>query len=450
MLKRHTWVVVAVIVVLTFVLWQTKVIKTEKNSSEKVVEIVTWEGELVGDEASVKIAREIRAEFDRTYPNIKVIRRSAPSGDERKVFATAMAGGTAPDLADIPGVDTRTYIEQGFAADITDLIEGWKDSSEIYPNMLEPVKKDGRYYGIPREYYMMLLAYRRDLFEKAGLNPEKPPRDWDELAADAKILTNRAQNRYGYGLMGMDYCAWHFMDFVWQAGGDFMKVDPKTKIMKTTFQEKPGVKALQFYKDLRWKYNVIQNNVLQDINDLVNDFVTGRSAMYKFYAQDMPNLINNGLTTEQIGLAPQPAGPSGESASQMAPRVYIINPTISEAKQKAAFEYIKYMISKETMIKRWKLEEKYGILAPTIPIWQGMLQSDCVKFPAEWSLAIEEQSKYARPEPFFPYWDKVKQYLVQPIQAVLLKKNADSAWEMEKTAAKVQQDLFDKFGPVDF
>ena len=96
-MKRYTWVVVAIFIVLGLVLWQAKVIKTEKSSSGKVVEIVTWEGELVGDDASVKIAREIRAEFDRTHPNIKVIRRSAPSGDERKVFATAMAGGTAPD-----------------------------------------------------------------------------------------------------------------------------------------------------------------------------------------------------------------------------------------------------------------------------------------------------------------------------------------------------------------
>lgn len=441
-MKRYMGVLLLVLLVSVFAITGCK-FGSRSTSEEKQVTIVTWEGELVGDEPNVKIEREIREEFDRTHPHIKVIRRSKPSGDERKVFATAMAGGTAPDLSDIPGVDTRTYIEQGFAADITGLLKEWGQLDEIYPNLLEPVIKDGKYYGLPREYYLMLLAYRTDLYEKAGLDPAKPPKNWDELAQYAQQLTNKAENRYGYGMLGMDYCAWHFMDFVWQAGGDFMRVDPKSKKMIATFQEKPGVEALQYYKDLRWKYDVIQKNVLQDINELKNDFIAGRSAMYKFYAQDMANLINSGLTNDQIGLAPLPAGPSGKHASQMAPRVYIINPTANKETQRAAFEYVKYHISKETMEKRWKLQEKYGMLAPATPIWKGLLQSDIIDFPEQWSVAIEEQSKHARPEPFFPYWDKVKQYLVQPIQAVLLNKDVDPAQEMKKCARKVQVELFD-------
>ena len=445
-IMKKLWYGIAIAFILVIAIWgiigRGGLQKTK--GTDDVITIVTWEGELIGDAADVKVTRALREEFDRTHPNIKVIRRSAPTGEERKVFATAMAGGTAPDLADIPGVDTRTYIEQGFADDMTDLIRDWGEIDNIYPNMLQPVLKDGKYYGLPREYYIMLLAYRTDLFKQVGLDPQEPPADWNEMIEYAKVLTNRAENRYGFGMMGMDFCAWHFM-----AGGDFMRVDPKTKVMKAIFDEKPGVTALQFYKDLRWKHNVIQNNVLQDVKELVSDFVTGRSAMYKFYAQDMPRLLSQGLTAEQIGLAPLPAGPSGKSVSQMAPRVYIINPTISPEKKRAAFEYIKYNVSKEAMIKRWKLQEKYGVLAPATPIWKGLLQSEHVDFPSQWSTAIEEQSKYSRPEPFFPYWDKVKQYLVQPIQAVLLNKNADPAKEMKACASKVQRELFDKVGPVE-
>ena len=338
-MKKNLWLgLLVVVVVIGIIVGVQRRGDKQETAGDGVVTIVTWEGELVGDAPDVKVAREIREEFDRTHPHIKVIRRSAPSGEERRNFATAMAGGTGPDLADIPGVDTRTYIEEGFTADITEFLEEWGELDNIYPNMLEPVVKDGRYYGIPREYYMMLLAYRTDLYREVGLDPQKPPKNWEELAQYAQQLTDKSQNRYGFGLMGMDYCAWHFMDYVWQAGGDFMRIDPETKKMIAIFHEEPGVAALQFYKDLRWKYDVIQNNVLQDINDLVNDFVTGRSAMYKFYAQDMSKLIKMGLTTEQIGLAPLPAGPANIHVSQMAPRVYIINPTISKEKQRAAFD----------------------------------------------------------------------------------------------------------------
>ena len=448
-MQKKKWIIIAIIsLVVIGSLWGLKGGK-EVNKEKKVVEIITWEGELVGDAPNVKVMRAIREEFDSTHPNIKVIRRSSPSGEERKVFATAMAGGTGPDLAEIAGVDTRTYIEQGFTAEITDLIKDWGECNNIYPNMLEPVLKDGKYYGIPREFYLMHLIYRTDLFEKVGLDPQKPPRTWEELIEYAERLTDHSQNKYGFALVGMDYCGWHFMDYLWQAGGEFMEVDPKTKMMKATFDQEPGVVALQFYKDLRWKHNVIQKNVLQDYGDLSTDFVAGRAAMYKFYAQDLPHFINLGLTPDQIGLAPLPAGPTGISVSQMASRVYIINPTISKEKQQAAFEYIKYLVSKETMINTWKLREKYGILSPSIPIWKGLQQSNLVDFPENWSNAIEEQSKYARSEPFFPYWGKVKQYLIQPIQAVLLKRDADPQIEMKKCADRVQKELFDPVGPVD-
>ena len=449
-MKKNSWIVLGIVIIIGVAGFYAKKDKNQEVvDPNKVVEVITWEGELIGEDPATKVAREIREEFDRTHPHIKVIRRTKPAGQERKVFATAMAGGTGPDLAEIPGVDTRTYIEQGFVADLTDFLKEWGELENLYPNMLEPVKKDGRYYGLPREYYVMLLAYRTDLYEKAGLDSQKPPQTWEEFGKYGNKLTNRAKNQYGFGIRGDDLCAFHFIDYVWQAGGDFMRVDPKTKKMIATFVEKPAIIALSFYQDLRWKYNMVQSNVLQGRKELVNDFVSGRSAMFKFYAQDMSELVAAGLTPEQIGLAPLPKGPTGVQVSQMAPKVYVINATTNKEKQRAAFEYIKYLISKETMVNRWKLEEKYGILAPTTPIWKGMLQSDSVDIPAEWSAAIEQQSKYARPEPFFPYWDKVKQYLIQPIQAVLLNPKVDPASEMKKCAVKVQREIFDVVGPIE-
>ena len=215
-----------------------------KESSSDVVEIITWEGELLGDDPATKVAREIREEFDRTHLHIKVIRRTAPAGEERKVFATAMSGGTGPDLAVIPGVDTCTYIEQGFLADITEFIKNWDEVDQIHLSMLEPVKKDDRYFGLPAQYYVMMLVYRTDLFEQVGLNPDIPPKDWEEFVKYGQRLTDRSENRYGFGIRGDDLCAWHFIDYVWQAGGDFVEIDPETNRVKAAFADDAGVTAL--------------------------------------------------------------------------------------------------------------------------------------------------------------------------------------------------------------
>ena len=67
-------------------------------------------------------------------------------------------------------------------------------------------------YGVPMQYNLQYLYYNKDLFEEAGLDPEQPPTTMEELAEDAKKLTNPDKNQYGIGFP-TDYAS--YCEYLW-------------------------------------------------------------------------------------------------------------------------------------------------------------------------------------------------------------------------------------------
>lgn len=408
--------------------------------AQKIV-LKTWDA--VGEDPLSKITKIIYEEFEKLYPDIKIERTNIPGkpGEDRLAFTSAMAGGTGPDVyheAHFPSIPI--WIDQGFCLDITDMYKKWEDSKYVLPAALQAAIKNNRIYGVPHFYYVMMLAYRKDIFKQAGLL--RPPRNWDELASFAKKLTDKSKNRYGFAILGMDWASWYWENFVWQAGGEVTEKLPDGKC-KIRFTEEPAVKALQFYKDLRWKYDVVQSDVLQAYDANVRDFVQGRAAMYMLAIDWYPSLLNQGLKPEQIGFATLPAGPTGIKAAQIGGKYYIINPALAKDKLKldAAWKYITFMASKSTFIKKYKLQAEAGILfPPTMPYFRSINITDYFKeVPKDIGLEVASSLKVGRMEYYFK--DRIEPYLAKPIQAVLLNKDANPKEVLEECAKRVLQDI---------
>ena len=57
------------------------------------------------------------------------------------------------------------------------------------------VTQDGHIYGVPTNFGKTILFYRADLFRQAGLDPNRPPRNWDELYSTAQRLTSPSRQK---------------------------------------------------------------------------------------------------------------------------------------------------------------------------------------------------------------------------------------------------------------
>lgn len=411
---------------------------TESSSQDSQVTLKLWIKPGPGaKEAEVRFFEERIERFEEKYPNIKIDSQVSPySGSEYPQRLAAMIpSGQGPTAFRMYENSMHDYIKSGYVAELTPYIKSWPLKDKVIPSLWGSAQHNGKTYGLPNDFYVKVLFYRRELFSEAGMDPDSPPKNWHELIEYAVKLTSRANNQYGFALLtGEKMSGWYFQDYVWQAGGEMMVQEGEK--WRPAFASKEGALALQFYKDLRWKYNVIQQNVLASFIDLQNDFATGRLAMFVSDPGNYGGFKEKfGMTVEQVGMAPQPAGPTGIVANQRGGGYWCINAKASKAEQDAAWKWLEFITSKEEKIAEWKFKAEQGKLAPEATIYQDLQQSDHVHLPASWSSGITEAMNMSRPEPAAPHYMEVKGLTDEAIQKVLLDKNADPLTELKRVVA---------------
>jgi ABC-type glycerol-3-phosphate transport system substrate-binding protein len=407
------------------------------------VRITTWDEP--DNTTDGRIMGTLQREFDGAFPEIKVRRRrtGGQATDDRMAFTTASAGDNAPDCyhaAHFPTIPI--WIDQDFCLPLDDYIKGDPQFENVLEAAFAPAEKDGHIYGIPNIVYVMTLFYRKDLFAEVGLDPNRPPRNWDEFVAYARKLTDQSKHRYGFAMLGQEWASWHWENYVWQAGGEVTEKLPDGKC-KVRFTGKPAVMALQYYKDLRWKYKCVQPNPLQSYDDNRRDFIQGRAAMILGSPGGVDRFLNEGLRPEQIGIAPLPAGPTGIRAVQIGGAFYIINPRSTKVKQDAAWRYIQFMTSKEAQIRKLQLMEEANLRYPVASFYADLDIGAYLTIPEEWGAAATTSLKYGRMEYFLK--DRIEPYLARPIQAVLIDEAADPEQELIECAQRVGREVVDPY-----
>src|SRR5919107_1310683 len=104
-----------------------------------------------------------------------------PSPQFVRKFGTAAASGTAPDVASIDLVFLPYFASQGALEDITEMANGLQYKDSLSPAHRKLATYDGKTYALLFTAEASVLYYNKDLFEKAGLDPKKPPTNYAEI-----------------------------------------------------------------------------------------------------------------------------------------------------------------------------------------------------------------------------------------------------------------------------
>jgi ABC-type glycerol-3-phosphate transport system substrate-binding protein len=267
-------------------------------AAEKVT--ITVAGLLPGAEQAAKDALDKRVqEFEAKYPNITV----EPQEYQwlASTFTAQLAGGTLPTVFEIPVTDGKTLIENGQLADIDDAVHAnMSYANDFNPSVVANAKgDDGKFYAVPaKSFYAVALHYNRNLFEQAGLDPDKPPTTWDEVRADAKTIHDKT-GVYGYGMMALDASGgWQLTAGANSRGGEIEKVNADGSY--TANLTDPTVAAhLQWLSDLRWKDDSIDPDTTMGWGEINQAFAAGKIAMYTSGSDVYTALVQNqGLTKD--------------------------------------------------------------------------------------------------------------------------------------------------------
>lgn len=251
------------------------------------------------------------ARFEDTYPNITVDAQETKFDPE--TFPAMIAGETVPTVMHVPFTEPPGMIEQRQATDITEEFGEFENFGKINEQLLELAKDDeGKIYGVPIESYELGLAYNRDLFEQAGLDPSDPPKTWDDVREAAKAISDKT-DAAGYAMMTTDVTGgWMYTTMLYSFGGSIE--EPDGDGYQASFNSAEGRQLLEYLQALRWEDNAMGDNFLLNQAEMRKEFAAGKVGMYIDGAFGLHNMVvNMGFDAANYGFStlPQQNGTNG-------------------------------------------------------------------------------------------------------------------------------------------
>ncbi|SEQ18386.1 carbohydrate ABC transporter substrate-binding protein, CUT1 family (TC 3.A.1.1.-) [Streptomyces sp. yr375] len=246
------------------------------------------------------------AAFEKQHPDIDVVAHDAFPCQDPKTFDAKLAGGQMEDVFYTYFTDARHVVDIRQAADLTPYLKELTSYGTLQKQLRDIYTVDGKVYGIPRTGYSMGLVYNRRLFERAGLDPDRPPATWAELRADARKIAALGDGVLGYA----DYSAqnqggWHFTAELYAQGGDVVSADGA----KATVDTPEGHAVLRNLHDMRWSDDSMGSKQLLVINDVQQLMGSGRLGMYLAAPDNIPILVKEkGGRYQDLALGPMPGG----------------------------------------------------------------------------------------------------------------------------------------------
>lgn len=146
--------------------------------------------------------RMITEEFAKKYPHIKVELTVANGKQWQDTFNAMVASNDLPDVINPAGFDLTYLQSRNLVQPLEGLVQA--DMFKLYsPDAFQEGinKADGKIYSIPRIIAKRgrVLVYNKDVMQKAGLDPNKPPQTWDELFNMSKQVTEKSGGAFGFG-----------------------------------------------------------------------------------------------------------------------------------------------------------------------------------------------------------------------------------------------------------
>src|SRR5262245_56529542 len=151
-----------------------------------------------------------------------------PTDNYQARVAAAAGGKNLPDLFAADVIYAPNYVSQGLWLDITDKINALPYAKDIVQAPIKAGSKDGKDYVVPHTLDLSVLFWNKELFKKAGLDPDKAPTTMQEFAQDAETVRKKiGGDTYGtfFGGNCPGCYVFTFWPSVWAGGGNVMNED---------------------------------------------------------------------------------------------------------------------------------------------------------------------------------------------------------------------------------
>lgn len=307
--------------------------------------------------ALTDVIDELVDEFEQEHPEITVNAIYAGNYDDTRVRAmSAIEAGDTPQLSVMFSIDLFELIEQEAIVAFDDLVETeeertWLDS--FYPGLMENGQLDGKTYGIPFQRSTIVLFWNKDAFAAAGLDPDTPPENWDEMAEMAATLREASGDQWGVMVPSTGYPYWMLQAFAFQNGQRLMN-EAGTEVY---FDAPATIEALEYWVSLTQSGVMPEGTI--EWGTLRQNFLEQSTAMMWHTTGNLTAVRD--ASSFDFGVAMLPARTQRGSPTGGG-NFYIFADT-SEEEQRAAMTFVRWMTAPERAAD-WSIETGYMGVSP--------------------------------------------------------------------------------------
>jgi sn-glycerol 3-phosphate transport system substrate-binding protein len=367
----------------------------EEASADNPIEITMYYPIAVGGPLQ-EVVDGLIDDFMEENPEISVQAVYSGNYDETIVAVqTAVDGGDAPVTSVLLSTEMFQLIDDDMIVPFDDVVtndeeRAWLDS--FYDAFMANSRDhEGRTWGIPFQRSTIVQYWNKDLFEEAGLDPDRAPQTWDEMVDMAEQVQEETGARWGVQAPSSGFPYWLFQAFATQNGVEMVSEDGT----EVYFDQPEVIEALEFWLSLSQDHGVHPPGIV-DWGTTPEDFLQEQVAMIWTTTGNLTNIRDNASFDFGVDMLPEGVrrgSPTGGGN-------FFLFADASEAEQIAAMRLIRFLTQPEQAAE-WGIAT--GYVAPSPEAWETeAMQEYVADFPEaavardQLDHAVRELSTYAR------------------------------------------------------
>jgi len=318
------------------------------------VEISFWHSEFA---SNLDTIQTLVRRYNGSQSEVKVnLAFQGTSDDNLAKVLASLQSGQAPTIAYLDEVQAQRLIDSGGFRPVQEFIDAEKyDLSDFDPKTIQFYRVDGKLWAMPISIAVPLLYYNKLPFQEVGLDPDKPPKDLEELKEVSRKFVKRDTHgnltRTG---MALDINPW-YLEVVLAEHGDLYANNENGRQGRATAVEFNGPTGQAFFQ---WWHDVVKEDLAIDVGRALSspDYLlaigSGQAVMTRASSSGLRSVVDvleGGLaqTEVELGIAGLPGVPGGTGYTAIYSRALWLAKDRPEAEQEAAWKFIKWFMEPE-------------------------------------------------------------------------------------------------------
>lgn len=358
------------------------------------------------------------AEWDKANPENKVAVEVVGWEQCQDKATTLAAAGNPVGLAYVGSRTLKEFAENELIVPVpmTD-----DEKASYQPHIVDTITFDDKQWGVPIAFSTKALFWNKDLFKQAGLDPETPPKTWEEEIAFAEAITDKT-DAAGFGLVAktFDNTFHQFLHWVYTNDGKVTDADGNV-----TLDSPEVLAALKAVKDIT-PYSE-EGPTAYEQNEVRAIFLDGKLGMMQNSTGAITRLEKTNL---KWGVADLPLGPSakGPGTLLITDSLAIFSGTGVEDK---AIEFAKFITSPARQ-EEYELTGDDGL----VPLRPSAGVDKYVADHPSWKPFLAG-IQFGGPEPLFKDYKGFQNSMIAMVQSVVTG-SAEPEAALKKAAGEIE------------